>query len=237
MRILHRYVTDPHPCAYLEKRIAMLEYSLVESMKAQEYEDLMNRGYRKFGPAVFRPVCGSCKKCRPMRVDVNTFKPDRSQRRNWKQNQDLEVRLAEPSIDNPRMELYRAYHQAQADRKGWPIQNMDMEEYRQSFVYNPIPAAELSLWENGTLRGVAIMDLTPNTISGVYHYHDYAQSSRGLGIYCMLQMIEITRQLNKRWFYFGYYVAGCKSMEYKATFKPCEILDTDLMWKPFVPEK
>jgi leucyl-tRNA---protein transferase len=237
MRIIHRYITEPHPCAYLEKRIAMLEYSFVESMKAYEYEDLMNRGYRKFGAAFFRPVCGPCQKCRPMRVDVNAFRPDRSQRRNWKRNQDLQVRLADPTIDGQRMELYREYHEVQAGRKGWPLQKMDLEEYRMTFVYNPIPSIEISIWEGSVLCGVVITDVTPNTISGIYHYHDFSQASRGLGIYCMLQLIELARQMGKRWLYFGYYVSGCSSMEYKAAFKPCEILDVDLKWKPFIPEK
>ena len=33
--------------------------------------------------------------------------------------------------------------------------------------------------------------------------------------------------------YLGYYVAGCRSLEYKARFRPNEILDDEGQWVPF----
>jgi leucyl-tRNA---protein transferase len=233
MRVLHRFVTEPHPCAYLSERTAKLEYSFADSMSAQEYEDLMNRGYRKFGAAFFRPVCDGCQACRPMRVAIADFRPDRSQRRAWKRNQDLEVRLATPGVDEQRLELYQRYHEGQQQRKGWPVHQMSAEEYFISFVHNPVPSIELSLWEGKILRAVMITDVTTNVVSGIYHYHDLTQAHRGIGIYCMLQTISLAERLKKRWLYFGYYVAGCGSMDYKAAFRPCETLDIDGVWKPF----
>jgi arginine-tRNA-protein transferase len=49
----------------------------------------------------------------------------------------------------------------------------------------------------------------------------------------MLQTIELARRLDKPYAYFGYYVAGCASMSYKARFRPCEILGTDDIWRAF----
>jgi arginine-tRNA-protein transferase len=34
--------------------------------------------------------------------------------------------------------------------------------------------------------------------------------------------------------YLGYFVAGCRSLEYKARFRPNETLDTTGEWRPFL---
>jgi leucyl-tRNA---protein transferase len=231
MLILHRFVSDPHPCVYLPDRMASLEYGYTPLLDPQEYEDLMNRGYRKFGRFVFRPVCRGCEECRPIRIPVERFRPDRSQRRAWRRNAELEVRLAPPSVDERRLELYEKYHAAQTERKGWPEQEKEASDYAFSFLQNPVPAMEITLWEEENLRGVVLTDLTPNVVSGVYHYYEPDLSDRGLGTYCMLQTIELARKLGKRWAYFGFYVAGCQSLAYKARFRPCEIMDPDGEWR------
>lgn len=211
----------------------MLDYTLVRRLAPQEYEDLMNSGHRKFGPLFFRPACPACTACRPIRVPAAEFRPDRSQRRAARRNADLEVRLAGPRLDDERLDLFHRYHLAQAERKGWAPKERDPDDYALSFIHNPVPAAELSLWEGGRLVAVVLADLTPNVVSGVYHYHEPDLAERGLGTFCMLQTIELARRLEKRWAYFGFYVAGCESLAYKARFRPCELMDTAGVWQPW----
>jgi arginine-tRNA-protein transferase len=236
MLVLHRFVTDPEPCAYLPDRRATLEYSYTPVLSAREYEELMNRGYRKFGSMLFRPVCGSCAECRPIRIPVERFRPDRSQRRAWKRNQDLRVEAGRPRVDDQRLDLYRRYHARQTGRKGWPEQERDAEEYAFSFLRSPVPMVEMTLWEEEALRAVLLTEVTPNTVSGVYHYYEPDHAARGLGTFCMLQTIELARALGRRWAYFGYYVRGCGSLEYKARFRPCEILGVDGAWRDAAAE-
>lgn len=231
MRVLQQIVTDPHPCVYLPDETAQLEYSYTACITPEEYEALMNRGYRKFGPLLFRPVCAACQGCRPIRIPVAEFQPDRSQRRAWKRNGDLTVRLRPPCADDARLDLYHRYHAAQEERRGWPSQEKDGEDYAFSFVKNPLPSVEISMWEGEALRAVVITDITPNVVSGVYHYYDPEYYDRGVGTFCMLHTIELARRLRKRWAYFGFYVAGCGSLAYKARFRPCEIMDEHGVWK------
>src|SRR5438105_12016233 len=168
MLLLHQLVTDPHACAYLPDRAARLEYSFAARLSGAEYEELMNRGYRKFGALLFRPVCQACDECRPIRIPVERFAPDRSQRRAWKRNSDLTVVHGKPAADDQRLELYRRYHAAQAARKGWPYQEKSRADYLFSFVRNPVSSVEISLWEEDRLRAVVLTDVTPNVVSGVY---------------------------------------------------------------------
>jgi len=229
----HEFITDPHPCAYLAERLSRMEYTYAPRLSGAQYEALMNTGYRKFGPMVFRPVCRGCRECRPIRIPVDRFQPDRSQRRAWKRNQDLEIRWAAPVADEKRLDLYRRYHTSQARKKGWPESGIDLQEYFASFVLNPVPAVEISLWEGDDLRAIVLTDVTPTIVSGVYHYHDPDLADRSLGTYCMLRTIDLGRRLEKHWAYFGYYVSGCASLEYKARYRPCEIQGTDGEWVPF----
>ncbi|MCA1595999.1 MAG: arginyltransferase, partial [Chloroflexi bacterium] len=94
MRLIKKLTAPPGPCAYLPDRNSTLEYSVVSRLEPQEYEDLMDRGYRKFGPALFRPICEACRECRPIRIPIAGFRPDRSQRRAWARNQSLRVTMA-----------------------------------------------------------------------------------------------------------------------------------------------
>lgn len=233
MLVLQQIVTDPHPCAYLSDREATTEYSYAPLLKPQEYEDLMNRGYRKFGPLFFRPLCAGCQECRPIRIPAERFQPDRSQRRCWKRNQDLQIRVAPPSVDEARLDLFQRYHIAQTGRKGWDEHDKDAEEYAFSFVRNPIPAVEVTMWEGEALRAVLLTEVTPSVVSGIYHFWDPEHAHRGLGTYCMLHTLELARKLQKPWAYFGFYVAGCGSLEYKSRFRPCELMGPDGVWRPF----
>lgn len=231
MLVVQKFTTEPHTCAYLPEHLAKLEYSFAMALAAQEYEDLMNKGYRKFGAAFFRPVCKGCNECRPIRIPAASFVPDRSQRRAWKRNQDLEVRVGPPVCDAQHLALYHRYHEAQTARKGWPEQVVDADEYEMSLVQNPVPCAEISFWEGERLRAVVVNDMTPNVVSAIYHFHDPECAGRGLGTFCVLHCIELAKKLDKRWVYLGYFVAGSPSMQYKARFKPCEMMDASGTWK------
>ena len=232
MIVLNRFVTGPDACSYLPEQQSRLEHELVVRLSPEEYEARMNAGWRKFGPILFRPICAACRECRSIRVSLAAFTPNRSQMRALKRNADLEVRFAAPTVDRQRLALYNRYHAAQEARKGWPEVEKSEGDYSFSFLHNPVPAVEVSVWEGETLRAVALTDITPNTVSGVYHYHDMECGSRSLGTFVILQTLELARRLQKAYAYFGYYVAACGSLNYKARFRPCELLGPDGIWRP-----
>lgn len=232
MLILQQFVSDPGPCAYLPQFTSQLEYSVAPVLAPEEYEELMNQGHRKFGMAFFRPVCRNCFACRPLRFSVARFAPDRSQRRCLAQNSDLEIRVAPPSVDAERLQLFQRYHEDQQQRKHWPIQGESAEDYEFSFVRNQIPSMEISAYLDGKLAGVLLAEITPNVVSAVYHYYDPNLRDRGLGTFLILQAVELARRIERRWLYMGYYVKGCQSMAYKTRFKPCELMDAAGVWQP-----
>lgn len=233
MIVLERFAIDSEPCEYLHDRPSHLEYAVVTQMSPEEYETALHRGFRKFGLLLFRPACSSCRACRPLRIPADRFQPDRSQRRCLRRNADLRVEFAPPTVDAKRLDLFNRYHAAQKTRKGWPETTKAPADYLASFVQNPVPAIEVSVWQDGTLQAVALTDITPQVVSGVYHYHDPEDADRGLGTFAMLQTIALARHLQKPWVHFGYYVSDCPSLNYKARFRPCQLLDEDGVWKDF----
>ncbi|MDX1935390.1 MAG: arginyltransferase [Capsulimonadales bacterium] len=233
LTVIHRFLTGPESCAYLPDRTAQQEYLVISHLTPEEYERRMNAGWRKFGPLLFHPVCPTCQECRPIRISADRFTPNRSQQRALRRNADLRVVFARPTVDPVRLELYHRYHRAQAERKGWPLDDKDEGEYSFSFLLNSIPSVEISIWQEDALVAVALTEVTPNVVSGIYHYHAPEASDRSLGKFAMLQTIELARQLEKPWAYFGYYVADCGSLSYKSTFRPCEILGADGIWRPW----
>ncbi|MFM7320818.1 MAG: arginyltransferase [Armatimonadota bacterium] len=225
-------VSEPEPCAYLPDRTCVHRNRLVARLPAETYERLLEEGWRKFGPVVYRPECPECDACRPLRIPVDRFRPSRSQRRCLRANADLRVVFEKPIIDAERLALHNAYHRARERERGWPETERTEEEYERGFLLNPVPAIEVSAWLDERLLGIALLDVTPAIVSGVYHYHDSDRNERGLGTFLMLQAIAYAAGSGRPWAHFGYHVADCRSLAYKTNFQPCELLDSDGVWRP-----
>src|SRR5262245_31173955 len=105
MQSLFTYVATPSPCGYLPAQVWSLEYEYVAEISAAEYEERMRQGWRHFGRVLFHPACSECRACRSLRIPVRSFRPDRSQRRAWKRNQDVRLEVGEPTVSRPKLKL------------------------------------------------------------------------------------------------------------------------------------
>jgi leucyl-tRNA---protein transferase len=235
MLSLYSFVAPPSPCGYLPQEQWSLEYELIAAMSPADYMLRMKQGWRRFGHMIFRPRCKQCSQCRSLRVVVDRFEPNRSQRRVRKLN-DGEVRLSihEPSVSFAKLELYDRYHAFQSDHKDWPVHApKDPDDYRQSFVDNPFPTEEWRFTLGTELVGVGYVDVLPEGLSAIYYFYDPDRRDRQLGTWNVLSLIDETRRRGLPHLYLGYYVSGCQSLEYKATFRPNEALGTNGKWALF----
>lgn len=234
METIFRYIASPSPCGYLADRVWRLEYELTSELESEEYLRRMQEGWRRFGFMMFRPQCPSCQACQSLRVPTATFQPNRSQRRAWRRNEcDVRLTIGKPSVDRKRLRLYDAFHAHQSDVKGWSLHPAkDAVGYRASFVDNPFAVEEWCYWIGAELVGVGYVDVLSEGMSAIYFYYDPAVKNRSLGTFNVLRVIDAARQRNVPYVYLGYYVAGCASLEYKANFRPNEVLDRG-RWRPF----
>jgi leucyl-tRNA---protein transferase len=116
------FLSTPSPCQYLPDRIWQLRYELVPDLRPADYMQRLQQGWRRFGWAMFRPECPSCRMCQALRVPVATFRPNSSQRRTWNRNQaELAVRIGAPSLSRHRLDLWARFHRHGHETKGWPL--------------------------------------------------------------------------------------------------------------------
>ncbi len=235
MESLFRFVTPPSRCGYLPEQNWELEYEIVSRITPQEYFQRLTTGWRRFGHALFQPRCRHCSACQSLRVDVAAFRPNRSQRRAWKGNQDVQLRVGAPKVTQEKLDLYDRYHTFQAEFKDWPMHGeKDAAEYAQSFVDNPFPTEEWCYYLDGRLIGVGYVDVLPGGLSAIYFYYDPDFRQRSLGTYNILRILARAEVDAVPYVYLGFYVEGCRSLEYKARFQPNQILRQDGQWVPFL---
>jgi leucyl-tRNA---protein transferase len=235
MESLFRFLAPPSACGYLPDQTWRLEYEGVGTLTPAEYMQRMLRGWRRFGDMLFHPRCPNCTACRSLRVQVAHFQPDRSQKRARKLNAGLvELRIGEPTITRAKLDLYDRFHAYQANARGWPEHPAkDPHSYFDTFVDNPFATQEWCYFLEERLVGVGYVDDLPDGLSAIYFFYDPRERRRSLGTWNVLNLIEHAARRKVPHVYLGYYVAGCRSMEYKARFLPNEILGTDGRWHPF----
>ena len=216
------FLSSPSPCEYLPRRMSRLRYEVDSGIQPADYMDRLKAGWRRFGPILFQPECGECRECRSLRVPVEKFHATESQRRAWKRNiGEVTLTIDTPSITPGKLRLFADFHQHGQDTKGWPA---DAARSLDVFVLNPFATEEWSYHVGDRLVGVGYVDALPEGLSAIYFYWDQSEQRRSLGTFNILQLIEVARQRRLPHVYLGYYVEGCRSLEYKTRFGPNEIL-------------
>jgi arginine-tRNA-protein transferase len=235
MESLSRYVALPSPCGYLPYEWWSLEYEFVRRISPAEYMERLLGGWRRFGNMLFRPRCRTCTQCRSLRVLVDQYRPNRSQRRVRKANEGVvSLQIGKPSVSSLKLKLYDRYHAHQAEAKGWPEHPAkDAPSYRQSFVDNPLPTQEWCYYLDSKLVGVGYVDVLPGGLSAIYFFYDPDERQRSLGTWNILKLIEGCSAWGLPHLYLGYYVAGCPSMRYKSCFLPNQVREPDGRWHDF----
>jgi arginine-tRNA-protein transferase len=235
METLLSFVAPPSPCGYLPDRLWSLEYDVVREARPAEYMQRLKEGWRRFGTMLFRPRCPGCRACQSLRVAVDRFRPNRSQRRACQANEsEVKLVITAPSVTEHKLWLYDEYHDYQAVSKGWPEHPAkDADSYAHSFVHNPFVTEEWCYFLDETLIGVGYVDALPEGLSAIYYFYDPLQRRRSLGTWNVLRLIEETARRGLPHLYLGYYVEGCASLAYKASFVPNEVVGPDGQWHAF----
>ena len=202
----------------------MLDVRLLTDVTPEETEGLVERGWRRFGPEYFRPMCSGCDECVSLRVAVGDFRPSKSQRRVARRCAGVKVLVGRPRTDGARVELYGRWHAAREAARGWQENALDEEAYRRQFCFPHVCGREMTYWVDGRLAGVGLVDEMPGSISSTYFFFDPVYGGLSLGVYSALCEIAWARSMGKGYVYLGYRVAGCGSLVYKSGFRPHELL-------------
>ncbi len=219
------------PCPYLPDAPYMSVYDLrASSFSAADYEDMLPQGWRRSGFSFYRPSCGACSRCIPIRVDAGRYEPTGAQRRAARRNADLVVEALPLDFTEARFRLYEAYRRARfaADSSGDLI--IERISYSAFLIQNPLQGALAVDYrlppergEPGRLVATGYIDVLPDGLSSVYFAWDPAEAKRSVGTWSVAAEIGLCRSMGKRWYYLGFWVPGSDTMDYKAEFGPAEI--------------
>jgi arginine-tRNA-protein transferase len=228
---LQFYITSPYPCSYLPDLTARSQVAtpahLVDTVV---YSELIRHGFRRSGFYTYRPQCGECKACVPVRVAVDDFVPNRTQRRVLKANAGMSVSIESPHYDDEHFALYQRY---QAERHpGGGMDHDNREQYTHFLVASQVESYLLVFREDDKVRMVSLIDRVADGLSAVYTFFDPDLSRRSLGVYNVLWQIDLARQLGVPYLYLGYWVADSRKMAYKQQYQPLQgFIDAD--WRTY----
>ena len=216
------YLSALQRCPYLPDQEELLVLSDPrERVGSTQYDQLLQKGFRRNGPVAYRPMCPQCDACVSVRIPVADFQPDRSQRRTWARNQEIQMREQVPQWDAAHARLFAEYQR-------WRHPGGGMDEhadrlYREMIVETGGVEARLLVLEQGErLLAVALVDVLSSGVSAVYTFYTPDLPQRGLGTFAILSQIEWTRKQCLPHLYLGYWVASSPKMDYKKHFRPLE---------------
>ncbi len=214
------YHTNNGPCPYRNKGIWENLTFETETLPGATYEKLLNHGFRRSGCSVYHPICNNCHLCIPLRVDVKQFRMTKSQRRTWQKNQDLCIEHYPVDFSRESFELYQKYQVAWHHNSEKP----DFWEFQNFLIESPVDTEMAHYYLGDLLVGVSWIDRLPSAISSVYFIFHPDFAFRRLGVYSILYEIEYCRELKIPWLYLGFWVKDSYKMNYKAEYRPAQVL-------------
>ena len=228
------FLTAPSACPYLPGKTERKVFTHMVGERAAAMNSILSHGgFRRSQNIAYRPACEECRSCVSVRVRVDDFRPDKSQRRNYTRNSHLVGAELPPAATGEQYSLFRSYLDARHADGGMVDMTVGdyaamveethvstmMVEYRRRGINT-----FLSGMGDGPLIGAALTDVLIDGLSMVYSFYDTERADRSLGTFMILDHVTKAKAMGLPYVYLGYWVEGSDKMDYKRRFLPQERL-------------
>lgn len=232
--------TASTPCPYLPGMHERKVFTGLDREGALGLHDLLtHNGFRRSQTIAYRPACEGCEACVSARVPASRFTFSRRWRRIMVKNADLARALRPAAATEEQFWLLQAYLRSRHGEGGMAemsqrdyaamVQETAVRTHMTEYRYSSGP-------QRDELAAAALVDVLGDGLSLVYSWFDPREPKRSLGIYLILDHIQQARAVELDNLYLGYWVPGSDKMDYKAMFKPLELL-VGGAWRPYQPVK
>jgi arginyl-tRNA--protein-N-Asp/Glu arginylyltransferase len=228
-RQLRFFLTAPSPCPYLPGREERKVFAHLPLSDGPGVNDALTQvGFRRSQNIAYRPACEACDACISARIPAADYPFSRSQRRVLKDNDDLSRHLVEAEATMEQFDLLRRYLMARHAQGGmadmtWPdyVAMVEDTAVRTHLIEYRLPSGDRG---PGDLVACVLVDILGDGLSLVYSFYDPLMAKRSLGSFVILDHVVQARLAELAYVYLGYWVPGSPKMDYKANYRPIEVL-------------
>lgn len=216
------YLTPPHPCSYLDRNDAQTLFADPRRIiTSASYQHLSDQGFRRSGAHLYRPRCNHCSACIAVRVPVQSFRANRTQHRALKRNNELRISVEPAQFTQRYFHVYERYiSMRHADGDMYPA----TEDQFKSFLLSAwADTLFVCAYEGDRLLSVAVTDRLNDGLSAVYTFFEPNESARSLGVFSILQQLELCKTLGLSHLYLGYWIKESSKMAYKSQYRPLQM--------------
>lgn len=234
---LQFYVTTGYTCGYLPNKMAQSLIAAPQHLvNAQVYNSLIQQGFRRSGKFAYRPHCENCQECVAVRVILDKFVQNRSQKRAFKQHKNLITKILPVDFYEDHYALYARYqlarHHEKKDDNSADVKpeaetastESDIEQYQSFLCQSNVESVMVEFREDGELKMVSVIDIAHDGLSAVYTFYETTDIATSYGTYNVLWQALWAKTLRLPYLYLGYWIKDSKKMAYKQNFKPLEYL-------------
>jgi arginine-tRNA-protein transferase len=228
-RQLRFFLTAPSPCPYLPHRDERKVFAHLPLTDGAAINDALTiAGFRRSQNIAYRPACEACEACVSARIPARDYPFSRSERRVLERNGDLVRHMVEAEATMEQFELLRRYLLARHADGG--MADMTWPDYLAMVEDTPVRThvIEYRAPSNGAAPGeliaCALVDALADGLSLVYSFYEPSLRRRSLGSFVILDHVVQAELHGIPYDYLGYWVQGSPKMDYKARFRPIEVL-------------
>ncbi len=215
----HLFKDFPTTCPYGLPHWAIYRQVAVRKIDQKIYEALILSGCRRGGNLIYRMACLECRECVPIKMEAQSVKLNKTQRKVRNKNQDLKVTISKPEFTVEKLEIYKKFLKLRYPNHKSP-ERLDYEDF---FVDTCVDTREVCYSLEEKIVGIATVDIGKNLLNGVYFFFDPDFEKRSPGVYNFIFLNEYCKEKGIPYFATGYYIKDLPSMAYKATFFPHEL--------------